>query len=75
MVQTMPAEIPDRRSARAKIVPAAGEIDEERRLWMEKRESELASGLEERDEPATMRMAELTKRANVKREIASSAME
>src|SRR4051794_40945189 len=68
MVQTMPAEIPDKSSAKAKIVPAAGEILRERRAWMAKMSSSpRASGLLYRDAPATMRMAELTKRAKVKR--------
>lgn len=73
MVQTMPAEIPERRRARAKIVPAAGAMVEARREWMAKRE---ASAVEEgREEPARIRSAELTKRAKVKREMASSVIE
>ena len=41
MVQTMPADVPESSSARAKIVPAAGASVEERRSWMLK--SELVS--------------------------------
>ena len=73
IVQTMPAEMPERRRARAKIVPAAGAIVEARRAWMAKREaSSVEAG---REEPARMRRAELTKRANVRREMVSSVME
>jgi len=42
---------------------------------LSKREAVAAEGLEESEAPATMRIALLTKRAKVKREIASSAME
>ena len=38
MVQTIPADVPESRSARAKMVPAAGARVEERRSWMLKRE-------------------------------------
>jgi len=75
MVHTIPADVPDSRSASAKTVPAAGASVEESRAWMSKREAEAAFGELEREAPATMRMAELTKRAKVNREMASSAME
>lgn len=59
-------------------MPAAGERVELRRSWMENREALAAvsavDGLE-REAPAMMRMALLTKRAKVKREMASSAIE
>lgn len=42
---------------------------------MPKMSAEEAVGLEEREEPATIRMAEFTKRANVKREMLSSMIE
>ena len=42
---------------------------------MPKRSALAADETDERDAPATIRMALFTKRANVKREIASSAME
>lgn len=67
--------MPLRRSARAKIIPAAGARVVERRVWMPKRSASEVEGLEEREEPATIRMAELTKRAKVKREMLSSIME
>ena len=57
------------------MVPAAGARDDERRSYMEKREAVLALGFEERAEPLTIRIAELTKRANVESEMASSTME
>ena len=75
MVHTMPADVPERRSARAKRVPAMGARVWERRSWIAKREASEAPGSEEREEPATMRIALLTKRANVKREMASSKVE
>lgn len=75
MVQTIPAEVPEKRRARAKTVPATGASVEERRAWMEKRSAFEAEELEEREAPATMRMAELTKRAKVKSARATSATE
>ena len=69
----MPALMPEKRRARAKTVPAAGAIEVESRAWMLKRSASSLSGADEgeyRLAPATMRMAELTKRANVKRETA-----
>lgn len=73
MVQTMPAETPESSRASAKMVPAAGEMDSESSLWMLKMSASGASGLLYKDTPATMRMAELTNRANVKSAVASSA--
>ena len=75
MVQTMPAEMPDNKSARAKIVPAAGEMEDESKEWMAKMSASRASGLLYKDAPATMRMAELTKSAKVNNERASSVIE
>lgn len=37
MVQTMPALVPERSRARAKMVPATGAMLVDSRLWMEKR--------------------------------------
>lgn len=44
MVQTIPAEMPDKSRAKAKIVPAAEEIDEERRVWMPNRSASVPPG-------------------------------
>lgn len=44
MVHTMPAEVPERRRARAKRVPATGAREEERSAWMLKRSASSASG-------------------------------
>jgi len=74
MVQTMPAEVPERSRARAKMVPATGARVEESRSWMVKRSASSAPGREDREEPATMRIELLTKSAKVTREMASSAM-
>ena len=74
-VQTIPAEVPESKSARAKTVPAAGDKVEESRSWIPKREAVDASGLPYREAPATMRMAELTNRAKVKSEVESSTIE
>jgi hypothetical protein len=71
----IPALMPDNRSASAKTVPAAGERLEESKSWIPKRSAVAAEELEDRAEPATIRIALLTKRANVKREIESSAIE
>lgn len=75
MVHTMPADTPDRRRARAKMVPTAGEMLFASRSWMPKMSASNASGFLYSEAPATMRMAELTKRANVNRARASSVME
>lgn len=56
-------------------MPAALPIDLLRRSKMAKREASAAAPLFESDAPATMRMALLTNRAKVKREIARSTME
>jgi hypothetical protein len=74
MVQMMPADIPERRRARAKIVPAAGAIEVDNRSWMLKRDA-LSALAKAGEDPATMRMAEFTKRAKVKRDKASSNTE
>lgn len=55
------------------MVPAAGAMEEERRSWMLKREGEESGEVGYREAPATMRIALLTKRAKVKREMQSSA--
>jgi len=55
-----------------------GDVREERERMgnlLSKREAVDAEGFEESEAPATMRMALLTKRAKVKREMASSAIE
>jgi hypothetical protein len=75
MVQIIPALIPDSKSASAKTVPATGEMLEESKAWIPKRSAVAAEELEDRAEPATIRIALLMKRANVKREIESSAIE
>ena len=71
----MPAEVPDRRRARAKIVPAIGASVVDRSLWMPKRLPLSAAELVESEAPATMRMALLTKSAKVKSEMMTSAVE
>ena len=48
---------------------------EDSKLWMPKRSAFGAELLFEREAPAVMRMAQLMKRANVKRAITSSMME
>jgi hypothetical protein len=75
IVHTIPAEVPERRSARAKIVPAIGAIVEDRSSWMPKRSALSAPVTVYRDAPATIRMALLTKRAKVKSEMLFSIME
>jgi hypothetical protein len=73
----MPALVPLSKRARAKTVPAAGASVSERSKWMSNRSAFSVSESErlERLAPATMRMALLTKRAKVKREIEISQME
>lgn len=71
----MPAEVPESSRARAKIVPAAGESEEERRVWMSKRLALAAEEEVDKEAPAMIRIALLTKRANVKRLSVSSAIE
>lgn len=73
MVQTIPAEVPERRRARAKRVPATGEMVEDNRVWIEKRSTSCA--VPWREAPAVMRMAEFTKSAKRKRERKSSRIE
>lgn len=75
IVQTMPAEVPDKSRARAKIVPAIGASVLDRRSWIPNRLLVSAAELVESEAPATMRMALLTKSANVKSEIITSAVE
>jgi hypothetical protein len=71
----IPADIPDKRRARAKMVPAAGAMEEDNKSWTSKRDALLPASARAEEEPATMRMAEFTKRAKVKRDNASSNIE
>ena len=75
IVAIIPAESPDRSRARAKMVPATGAMVLARRSWMEKRSASCAAATEEREAPAVIRMALLTKRANRHRDRMSSMME
>lgn len=75
IVHTMPAEIPERSRARAKMVPAPDEMLLESNWWIPKMSAVRASGLPYNEAPATMRMAELTNSAKVKSDSASSVME
>ncbi len=73
-MQTIPADIPDSRRARAKIVPATGEIEVDNKSWMLKRDA-LVALANAGAEPATIRIEEFTKRAKVKRDKPSSNIE
>ena len=75
IVQTMPAEVPDKSRARAKIVPAIGANVVDRRSWIPNKFPLSAAELVESEAPATMRMALFTKSANVKSEMMTSAVE
>lgn len=75
IVQIIPALTPESKSARAKMVPAAGAKLDDSKSYMPKRSADAAELLDEREAPATMRIALLTKSANVKRVIDSSATE
>jgi hypothetical protein len=57
------------------MVPATGAMVKDNKSWMPKRSVSCAELLFEREAPAVIRMALLTKRANVKRAIASSTIE
>ena len=74
MVHIMPADIPDRRRARAKMVPATGATEVDNREWTSKRDA-FGELVKAGQEPATIRMAEFTKRAKVKSDKESSAIE
>ena len=68
--------MPERSRARAKIAPAPGAMVEERSRIAKRSAFEVSSsGRLERLAPATMRIAELIKRAKVKSEIVSFQME
>jgi hypothetical protein len=71
----MPADMPDKRRARAKMVPAAGAMEEDNKLWISKRDALPPAAAKAGEEPATMRIAEFTKRAKVKRDKESSNIE
>lgn len=75
IVQTIPAVMPDNSRASANKIPAAGEIDDASKSCMLKISASTASGFLYKEAPATIRIAELTKSAKVKRAMASSAME
>ena len=71
----MPAVVPERRSARAKMMPAAFPMERESKAWMPKMSASSAPETPYREAPATIRMALLTKSAKVNRDMASSAIE
>lgn len=74
MVATIPADVPLSKRANAKIVPATGAIVQDSRSWMAKRSAFCGKSLSERKAPAVIRIALLTKSANVKSARDSSIM-
>lgn len=57
------------------MVPIAGAMERESKSWIVYKSASIASGVPYIVAPATIKIAELTKRANVHKLIASSIME